>query len=292
MHSREVGQQLRAYRMESGLKAEDISERLGISRAALYRYEKGEVIKLETLTRLAELLEISLLTLMGIGIEYFKKPISFMERLRQIEEVSDQILHFCGPVCYLLTSERFDATLSQILEEHIAATATDPQASRTEAQNLIALMLARKKTYLARKPTVIAILTASSIQQFLTNGIAPLAQISGDTRKLAQKVAREEMERIAALMESEPLGLQLGLMPKGDTNGPFALFRTRDRATLALNPFPCDAQPGTFTGVAMITTADDAIAAHQRTFEQVWPTSVKGMTAARLVRDLMMETSS
>lgn len=289
MNSREVGQQLRAYRIESGLKAEDISARLGISRAALYRYEKGEVIKLETLTRLAELLKISPLTLMGIGIEYFNKPASFIKRLRQIEELSDQILQFLGPVCYLLTSERYDAALKKIWEEHLVNTAADPQAALAEAQELTALMLSRKKTYLARKPMMIKIITVASIKQFLANGLAPLAQISSDTRKLARKIAREEIEQIACLMESEPLGLQLGLMPKGEANGPFALFRTRDRAELALNPFPSDSLPNISTGVAMITSTDDAITAHQRAFEQVWPTSVKGTAAARLVRELITE---
>lgn len=289
MNSREVGQQLRAYRMESGLKAEDISELLGISRAALYRYEKGEVIKLETLNRLADLLKTSPLKLMGIGTEYFDKPASFIERICQIEEISDQILQFLGPICYLLTSERFDATLSQIFEEHLAATATDHQIVQAEAQELMALMMARKKTYLARKPMVIAILTTASIRHFLENGLAPLAQISNATRELARKTAREEIEQIACLMESEPLGLQFGLLPKGEANGPFTLLRARDRATLALNPFAPDSLPNASTGVAMVTSAEDAIAAHQRAFEQVWPTSLKGVAASRLARDLIME---
>ena len=57
MRFTEIGQQLRAYRLESGLRAEEIAARLGVSRAALYRYEKGEVIKLDTIKRLAELLK-------------------------------------------------------------------------------------------------------------------------------------------------------------------------------------------------------------------------------------------
>jgi transcriptional regulator with XRE-family HTH domain len=61
----DIGQQLRAYRLESGLRAEEIAARLGVSRAALYRYEKGEVIKLDTIRRLAELLKISPLSLLG-----------------------------------------------------------------------------------------------------------------------------------------------------------------------------------------------------------------------------------
>ena len=65
----DIGQQLRAYRLESGMRAEEIAVRLGVSRAALYRYEKGEVIKLETIRRLAELIKVSPLSLLGVGIE-------------------------------------------------------------------------------------------------------------------------------------------------------------------------------------------------------------------------------
>lgn len=85
----EIGQQLRAYRLESGLKADEIAARLGISRAALYRYEKGEVIKLDTVRRLAEMLKVSPFALLGIGVEYFSRPIALHERLRQIEEDAD-----------------------------------------------------------------------------------------------------------------------------------------------------------------------------------------------------------
>ena len=86
MRFADVGQQLRAYRLESGLRAEEIAARLGVSRAALYRYEKGEVIKLDTIRRLAELLQISPLSLLGIGVEYFSRPLALQERLRQVEE--------------------------------------------------------------------------------------------------------------------------------------------------------------------------------------------------------------
>src|ERR1700712_2288773 len=93
MRFTEIGQQLRAYRLESGLRAEEIAARLGVSRAALYRYEKGEVIKLDTVKRLAELLKISPLSLLGIGVEYYNRPVGYFERVRQTEETADQILH-------------------------------------------------------------------------------------------------------------------------------------------------------------------------------------------------------
>ena len=104
-------------RLESGLRAEEIAARLGVSRAALYRYEKGEVIKLDTIRRLAELLKISPLSLLGIGIDYFSRPLAFLERLRQIEEEADQILLFGGAVCFQVASDAYESALNEAWAE-------------------------------------------------------------------------------------------------------------------------------------------------------------------------------
>lgn len=287
MRFNEIGQQLRAYRMESGLKAEEISARLGVSRAALYRYEKGEVIKLDTVNRLAELLKISPLTLLGIGVEYYAKPIGYAERLRQIEETSDQILQVFGPICYLITSDQFDSILAQIFEEHAESLGADRTTARANAEQLMNVMVSRKRMYGSRKPSIIGILTIGSIQKFLAEGIAPAANVSEQLRVAAREVAAREIELVASQMESEPIGLQLGLMARGEPNGPFTLLRSRERATLAINPFPCDAPPNQQSGVAMITSAEDAVAAHQRVSEQAWREAIKGSAAAERVRALV-----
>ena len=52
---------------------------------------------LHTIKRLAELLKISPLSLLGIGVEYFGRPAAFQERLRQVEEQADQILQAFDP---------------------------------------------------------------------------------------------------------------------------------------------------------------------------------------------------
>jgi transcriptional regulator with XRE-family HTH domain len=288
MRFNEIGQQLRAYRMESGLKAEEISARLGVSRAALYRYEKGEVIKLDTVNRLAELLKISPLTLLGIGVEYYTKPVGYMERLRQIEETSDQILQVFGPVAYLITSDNFDAVLAQVFEEQAEAAGTERGMARAAAEQLLGIMISRKRMYAARKPSIIGILTTSSIQKFLAEGVAGSTTISDRLRNTARDVAAREMELIANLMESEPIGLQLGLMASGEPNGPFTLLRSRERATLAINPFSADALPATQSGVAMITGAEDAVAAHQRVSEAAWREAIKGAAAAERVRAMIV----
>jgi transcriptional regulator with XRE-family HTH domain len=292
MRFNEIGQQLRAYRMESGLKAEEISARLGVSRAALYRYEKGEVIKLDTVNRLAELLKISPLTLLGIGVEYYAKPIGYMERIRQIEESSDQILQVFGPTCYLTSSDQYDSILAQLFEENAETLGADRVVARAASEQLMTVMVARKRMYATRRPSIISILTVSSIQKFLADGVAGTALVSDRLRQAAREVASREMELVANLMESEPIGLQLGLMANGEPNGPFTLLRSRERATLAINPFPADAAPNTQSGVAMITGAEDAVAAHQRVSETAWREAIKGAAAAERVRALVAAARS
>ena len=66
----DIGNRLKAFRIASGLSAEEVASRLGISRTALYRFEKGEVAKIDTLESLSELLNVSVPTLLGVGVEY------------------------------------------------------------------------------------------------------------------------------------------------------------------------------------------------------------------------------
>src|SRR5271154_1967924 len=134
MRFTEIGQQLRAYRLESGLRAEEIAARLGVSRAALYRYEKGEVIKLDTIKRLAELLKISPLSLLGIGVEYYNRPIGYFQRVRQDEETADQILQLLGPICYLTTSDAYDNAMAQVFDEAAEQVTAERAAMRSVAE--------------------------------------------------------------------------------------------------------------------------------------------------------------
>lgn len=291
MRFTEIGQQLRAYRLESGLRAEEIAARLGVSRAALYRYEKGEVIKLDTINRLAELLQISPLSLLGIGVEYYHRSVGYLERLRQIEESVEQIIQSGGAVAYLVTSDSYDSALTAVFEELAAAAATGNMAEanqiRANADQVTGILAARKQVYHERRPAIISLIWASRVGQFLETGIAPGVELSERARRMCRQVAAAEVLAVAAHMENQPMGLQFGLIAGPEPSGAFKILRARDRATLAINPFAPDVMPGTPAGVAMITAADEAIAAHQRVAEALWQDSLKGATAAAQLRELV-----
>jgi len=287
MRFTEIGQQLRAYRLESGLRAEEIAARLGVSRAALYRYEKGEVIKLDTITRLAELLKISPLSLLGIGVEYYNRHVGYFERVRQIEESVDQVLQVFGPICYLTTSDAYDNALAEAFDEVAGQASTDRTAMRSMAEQVLGILTARKRMYAMRRPGIISMVSLSAVQRLLEIGVAGSLQVSDRVRRTCRDVAATEVENMAALMEAEPMGLQFGLLVGAEPSSAFKILRARDRVNLAINPFRPDTHPSSHTGVAMITGADEAVSAHQRVAEASWREALKGPAGAIRLRQLM-----
>jgi transcriptional regulator with XRE-family HTH domain len=287
MRFTEIGQQLRAYRLESGLRAEEIAARLGVSRAALYRYEKGEVIKLDTVNRLAELLKISPLSLLGIGVEYYNRPIGFFERIRQVEETADQILQVSFPLAYLTSSDELDAIEADLFFEAAAEAGADRAAARSTAEQVLGILAERKRMFRMRRPTIIAMLSAGAVVRFLQQGVGQGMARSESLRQRARAVARAEIQHIANLLEAEPMGLQFGLLAGGEPSGQFQILRSRDRAMLAINPFRSDTIPHLQSGVAMMTGADEAVSAHQRVAEAMWREAIKGPAAAQEVRALL-----
>jgi transcriptional regulator with XRE-family HTH domain len=283
----EIGQQLRAYRLESGLRAEEIAARLGVSRAALYRYEKGEVIKLDTIKRLAELLKISPLSLLGIGVEYYNRPIGYFERVRQIEETADQILELFGPVCYLTTSDAYDSALAEAFEEMAERAGNERVQMRGVAEQVLGILVARKRMYAQRRPGIIAMVSLGAVQQMLAVGVAGGIALSERVRRICRHVAAAEVENMAVQMETEPMGLQFGLLAGAEPSSSFKILRARDRVNLAINPFRPDTHPSSHTGVAMVTGADEAVAAHQRVAEASWRDAMKGPAGAARLRQLV-----
>jgi len=288
MRSDEIGQQLRTYRLESGLKAYEIAARLGISRAALYRYEKGEVIKLDTVRRLAEMLQVSPFALLGIGVDYFSRIASFLERLRHIEEEADSQLQLGGAFSFALTSEGFPQILRSLWVE-AANMAQDRAAARGAVDQCLTLLAQRRLILEQRRPSIIAMLSEAAIRRLLADGICAGLPLSERSRADARAAAVTEAENLANQMEQAPLGVQIGLLPEPEPINQAIILRNRERGFVVANPFPADSHPGWAQGIVSITSADDALAVHQCVAEACWRQARKGMAAAQRLRILIAE---
>lgn len=285
----DIGNRLKAFRRASGLGADEVAARIGISRAALYRYEKGEVAKIETLDRMAKLLGVSIPTLLGVGVEYIASAIAFFERMRQIEETVEHIINLFGPVSYLLTSDRYDAVLETVLAESIPDAVDDRARGLEEVTEIMAILRQRKETYRRRQPSIVSLISASELERFLHNGLVGRINLPARTRATRRKRATEEIERIASLMRQEPIGVQIGIIRDTLPHTSFQIFRQPDRPVLALSPFRLGEQPNIRVGVGMITQAPEAIALHEATAGDLWARALKGKEAADYAEQLIVD---
>ncbi len=277
----DIGNRLKAFRLGSGLSAEAVAADLGISRTALYRLEKGELVKIETLERLSNLLDVSVMTLLGVGVEYIGSALSFFERLRQIEEVSEHITVLAGSVSYLLTSETFDKTLGTVLEE------SSPSQGDFRLPDLMDVLNQRKETYRRRKPGILNLISGSEIERFLSNGLVGRIDLPRSLQEERRLAARREALHLTELMEAQPIGLQIGVVPGTLPHNSFQIFRQSDRKLLALSPFRLGEQPNISAGIAMITEAEEAITLHQKMVEAMWERAKKGPAGGEYLRGLI-----
>ena len=283
----DIGNRLKAFRIASGLSAEEVASRLGISRTALYRFEKGEVAKIDTLESLSELLNVSVPTLLGVGVEYISSAVAYFERLRQIEESSEHIIVLAGPVSFLLASDAFGETLEEVLAESIPVGAAGQEQAQSIVRDLIPILRKRKDNWRRRKPGLLNLISGAEIDRFLRNGLVGRLDLPNDVLAERRVRARAEAEHLIRLMEQEPISIQIGVVPGTLPHNSFQIFRQADRKILTLSPFRLGEQPNVYGGIAMITSAPEALGLHERTVENLWRRSHKGRDAAAFMRGLI-----
>lgn len=288
----EIGERLKSYRIGKGLTPDDIAKKTGVSRAAIYRYESGQPIRVDVLGKIADLLGVSLTSLLGVGSEYISSALTFFERMRQIERTADQISVLFGPVSYLLTTSEFDKNLSAVLHESVPKNAANRSALETQINQIIDILADRKATYLARRPSIVSLVAASELEQFLRYGFVGKLHTNGKILEERRKIARIEVENIIEQLRNPPIGVQIGVVVDSMPGSSFQIFRKGNDAQVAVSPFRLGAFPNIRIGVATITSAKEAVELHQDVTERLWRNSLKGQDAIACLNGLLlMETT-
>jgi transcriptional regulator with XRE-family HTH domain len=285
----DVGRRLKAWRLAASLKADDVADRLGLSRAAVYRLERGEVVKLEVLEKVAALLNVSLALLMGVEVEYYPRAHEFFERMRELEEHSDQILAHFEPVSFLLTSEEYPEFLRAMLLEAvpIEIRSADEAAIARDIDDVLAVLRRRKAQFVRKRANIVSIVGSRDIERFLHVGLVGRLSLPTTIHSSRIEAAKREMLHLAHLIESEPMGVQIGVVD--DTLPPFAfqIFRRRDREYVAVSAFRLGELPNIRSGVATVTAAHEPVALYTKMMTDLWERSRKGRDGAALVRQLV-----
>lgn len=283
---RAIGDRLRAFRIGASLQAEDVAERLGVSRAVVYRMEKGEIVKIETLERLAQLLGSSVASLLGVEVEYYPNALGLFERMRQLEAQSDRILAHFEPVSLLLTSDEYLEHLRNMLLE---ASPSGPGQALLSADldQMLRILRERKRFFEDRRPHIVSLIGLRELERFVQTGLVGRVDLPEKLRRERVQAARREVERIADLMASESLHVQIGLVDDAMPTATFQLFSGPGRAVLAVSPFRLGELPNVRNGVATVTASREAVRMYEDLIERLWRGAYKGSSGAQHLRQLL-----
>jgi transcriptional regulator with XRE-family HTH domain len=283
----EIGQRLRAYRLGSGLSGDEVAKRLGICRSALYRFEKGELAKIETLEKLAEILGVSVPTLLGVGLEHIPSAVGYFERMRQIEESVEHMVVFSGPMLFLLASDTFQDTLAEVLTESIGRIVANRERALRDVPVILDILRERRRLYRERRPSMVNLMSALEIERFIRRGFVGRNDLPDQVLKRRKAIARDEVVRLARLIESQPIGVQVGIVTDTLPHAGFQLVRQPDRKLLIMCPYRLGGEPNVRVGVATISSASDGIALYESTIDDMWDNALKGPAAARCLWRLL-----
>lgn len=283
----DIGDRLKAYRLGRDLKANKIAERLGISRAAVYRLEKGELIKIETLERLSELLNVPLPSLMGVGVEYYNNAISFFERMRQLEEHVTHILGNFSPFSFLLLSDGYVDYLRLMLNESIPTAQPQRRKSLEYVKKVLEILEERRMLARKRRTPIVSVVSSQEIERFVQVGLIGRFDLPAKVRKERRDAACAEIERLAQTIDRQPIGVQIGIVEGPAPSQTFQVFERAESTTVTLSPYRLGDQPNISTGIAMITSAPEAVQLFTSTVGAQWEIAHKGESGSALLRSIL-----
>jgi len=283
---RSIGERLRAYRLAAELRSEEVAERLAISRAAVYKLERGNIVKIDILERLAALLGVSLANLLGVEVEYHDSAVSYFERMRQLESRSVRIVAHFDPISFLLTSDEYENWLRSMLEESIPTSLVDTSWEQT-IRRVLAILVERKKVFARMRPDVTSLIGLRQIEQFLHHGLVGRLGLPPGVQLERKLAARREVAHIADFLKSNPFGIRIGIVSDNMPSETFQIFEEAEEASVAVSPFRLGELPNIRTGIATITTAPDAVNMYRAMIDRLWTDAAKGKEGAELLQNLL-----
>ena len=286
----EIGERLRAYRLGRKLTAEDIAAHLGISRAAVYRLEKGEIVKIHILESISKFLDVSLPSLLGVGVEYYNNAIAFFERMRQLEDKSMHLLGNFSPMSSLILSPEYMHYLRLMLMEAISEGA-DEDVEADNIDKVLGVLTERRDTANRRQVPIVSIVGSQDIERFLLLGLVGRFDLPEKVVRERREAARYEIERLCETMARQPIGTQVGIVDGQPPTQTFQVYEREDAPAVTLSPYRLGDQPNISTGIAMATAAPEAVHYFRDTLTTQWALAKKGEDGAMMLRKILDRTA-
>ena len=265
------------------ITADSAAEATNVSRALLYRYESGDIVKLDILERLARLYGTSTMALLGLDHEYIVNGVAFFERLEKIEAEAEHITTVFGPIAYTLSTDGYDEALTVALSRDSGPDALTP----AELQRLKRVLRRRKVNLRERKPGFVNIIPISEVETYLNAALHAGSDLSAAERNANRRHALKEMAHLCTLLEKPPMGVQIALTERPLPTAGFQVLRMKSQRLLVTSPFRLGEPINLRYGIATISGDDQALRLHESLIARLWDSALTGARAVAAIERLM-----
>jgi hypothetical protein len=152
---------------------------------------------------------------------------------------------------------------------------------------IMEILRERKESYRRRQPSIVNLMSGLEIARLVRDGMVGSYSLPEKTRMERRALARAEVEHFIDVIEAGEMGIQIGIAPETLPHSGFQIFRQPDRHILTTSPFRLGEHPNILVGVAMITSAPEALALHRKVISELWRRALKGSEAASFLRDIL-----
>lgn len=280
-----IGERLRAFRIGRQLNADQVAEQLGISRAAVYRLELGKIVKLETLERLADLLKVSLTSLLGSDTEYFDNALGYFERMRQLEARSTSIISYFDPFSYLLTTPEYSELFKTMLYE--ARPRGFSAAQEAMEEQILSILDERKSTFFRHKFHVRSIVSLRQIERYLHLGLVGRLDLPPSVRMERALLARREIENLIHIVDSNGEHPLIYLIDEALPSATFQIFEQQSTSYVAISPYRLGELPSLHVGIASVTSSTQAVDMYRGMSADLLSRAYAGREATKKLRQLL-----
>ncbi|HEK0908905.1 helix-turn-helix domain-containing protein [Pseudomonas parafulva] len=280
-----IGERLRAFRIGRQLNADQVADKLGISRAAVYRLELGKIVKLETLERLAEMLRVSMSSLLGSDTEYFDNALGYFERMRQLEARSTRIVSYFDPFSYLLTTPEYSGLFKTMLDEARPVEADQAQTAM-EAQ-ILGILDERKSTFFRQQFQVQSIVSLRQIERYLHIGLVGRLDLPPSVRMERALLARREIENLIRVIDADSGRLSICLIDETLPSSTFQIFEQPHTRYVAVSPYRLGELPNLHVGIASVTSSSEAVEMYKGMTEGLLKRASTGEQAKQQLQALL-----
>ena len=197
-----------------------------------------------------------------------------------------------APISLRLASDAFVDMIEEILTENVADDAADRGRALSDIPKVMKILRERRTLFDRHRPAIVTIVSGKEIARVLKTGLVGREGLPKNILKRRRALAIQEITHLKGLLENPPIGVQIGVLRDTLPHVGFQLFRQPDRKVLVSSPFRIGGEPNIRVGVAMITSAPDALSFHDAAVDEMWGRALKAGAAAAYVSELIKDATT